>query len=61
MKNVYVVLLLVTEIVTEVTKIEGWGEGMNEPEKDDDAILMAIISPARTIGRTNPELVHFFS
>ena len=43
---------------------EGSGEGMNEPEddeEDDETVLMAIISPARTIGRTNPELVHFIS
>lgn len=42
---------------------EGSGEGKNEPdcaddnelEPDDEVVLMAIISPARTIGRTNPE------
>lgn len=42
---------------------EGSGEGKNEPdcadgnelEPDDEVVLMAIISPARTIGRTNPD------
>ncbi|KAF2323623.1 hypothetical protein GH714_036364 [Hevea brasiliensis] len=42
---------------------EGSEEGVNEAlppfwTDDVDVVLMAIISPARTIGRTNPEL-HF--
>ncbi|KAL4313370.1 hypothetical protein GQ457_01G040650 [Hibiscus cannabinus] len=42
----------------------GSGDGLSQPlppsaideEDDDELVLMAIISPAKTIGRTNPEL-----
>lgn len=45
---------------------DGSGDGRNEPlvrdeeEVDEEVVLIAIISPARTIGKTKPEL-HFDS
>lgn len=48
---------------------EGSGDGIKEEPPcvdegeldDDEVVLIAMISPARTMGRTNPELIHFVS
>lgn len=49
---------------------DGSGEGVQEEpprvdadelDDDEEVVLIAITSPARTMGSTNPELIHFVS